>query len=70
MNRCVRRGGSVVSASDLGSESREFESWLIYVVFIGKTLTSHKEMGTSKLGGYNVGRTLRWKSGNTPTNPR
>ena len=31
----MTRGGSVVSASDLGSESREFESWLLQVVFIG-----------------------------------
>ena len=26
----LRRGGSVVSASDLGSEGREFESWLLH----------------------------------------
>ena len=25
-----RRGGSVVSASDLGSEGREFEPWLVH----------------------------------------
>ena len=27
--KCGRRGGSVVSASDLGPESREFEPWWV-----------------------------------------
>ena len=27
---CGRRGGSVVSASDLGSEGREFEPWPVH----------------------------------------
>ena len=62
MDSCVRRGGSVVSASDLGSEGREFEFWFIRVVFIGKTLKSHTaspppgvKVGSSNMGG-NVGK--------------
>ena len=28
---CGRRGGSVVNASDLGPEGREFEPWLVHL---------------------------------------
>ena len=67
MESCVRRGGSVVSASDLGSEGREFESWFTRVVFIGKTLNSHSasphlgvKVGTSKMRAWGgEGGTLR-----------
>ena len=49
----------MVSASDLGSEGREFESWFTRVVFIGKTLNSHSasphpgaKVGTSNMRGW------------------
>ena len=38
-----RRGGSVVSASDLGPEGLEFKPWprCTHVVSLGKTFNSH-----------------------------
>ena len=35
------RGGSVVGASDLGPEGREFEPWPSNVVFLSRTFNSH-----------------------------
>ena len=54
----MRRGGSVVSASDLGSEGREFESSFTRVVFISQCLSSPR----SKSGNQQNER-LGWQRG-------